>query len=66
MTLALLTGDEGMTNRPWTFAYLGFGPDEITIEGIARPIKAAAGRGPGSILGVQARGRRVQVELVFD
>jgi hypothetical protein len=55
-----------MTNRPSTFAYLGFGLEEITIEGIARPIKAAAGRGPGSILGIQATGRRVQVELVFD
>jgi hypothetical protein len=58
--------DEGMTNRPSTFACLGFGPEEITIEGIARPMKEAAGCGPGSILGVQARGRRVQVELVYD
>jgi hypothetical protein len=58
--------DKGMTNRPSTFAYLGFGPAEITVEGITRPIKVAARYGPGSILGVQARGRRVQVELVFD
>jgi hypothetical protein len=58
--------DEGMTNRPSTFAYLGSGPEEITIEGIARPIKAAAECGPGTILGVQARGRRVRIELVFD
>jgi hypothetical protein len=57
--------DEGMTNRPSTFAYLGFGPEEITTEGITRPIKAAARCGPGSILDVQARGRRVQVELVL-
>jgi hypothetical protein len=57
--------DEGMTNRPSTFAYLGFGPEEITIEGITRPIKVAARCGPGSILGVQARGQRVQVELVL-
>jgi hypothetical protein len=55
-----------MTNRPSTFAYLGFGPEEITIEGIARPIKAAAGHGPGSILGVQARIRGVQIRLVFS
>jgi hypothetical protein len=57
--------NEGMTNRPSTFAYLGFSPEEITIEGIARTIKAAAGRGPGSILGVQARIRGVQIRLVF-
>jgi hypothetical protein len=54
-----------MTNRPSTFAYLGFSPEEITIEGIKRPIKVAARCGQGSILGVQARGRRVQVELVL-
>jgi hypothetical protein len=57
--------DEGMTNRPSIFAYLVFGPGEITIEGIARPIRAAAGRGPGAILGVQARIRGVQIGLVF-
>jgi hypothetical protein len=55
-----------MTNRPSTFVYLGFGPEEITVEGITRPIKAVARCGPGFILGVQARGQRVQVELVFD
>jgi hypothetical protein len=47
--------DEGMTNRPSIFAYLVFGPEEITIEGIARPIRVAAGRGSVAILGVQAR-----------
>jgi hypothetical protein len=57
--------DEGMTNRPSTFAYLVFGPEEITIEGIARPIRAAAGRGPVAILGVQARIRGVLIGLVF-
>jgi hypothetical protein len=57
--------DKGMTNRPSTFAYLVFGPKEITIEGIARPIRAAAGRGPGAILGIQARIRGVQIGLVF-
>jgi hypothetical protein len=34
--------NEGMTNRPSIFAYLVFGPGEITVEGIARPIKIAA------------------------
>jgi hypothetical protein len=57
--------DEGMANRPSTFAYLGFGPEEITVEGIARPTRTAARRGPRTTLGVQARGRRVQVVLVF-
>jgi hypothetical protein len=58
--------DEGMTNRPSIFAYLVFGPGGSTVEGIARPIKTAAGRGPGATLGRQARIRRVQVGLVFD
>jgi hypothetical protein len=58
--------DKGMTSRPSTFAYLVFGPEETTIEGIARPIRAAAGRGPGAILGVQARIRGVQIILVFS
>jgi hypothetical protein len=57
--------EEGMTNRPSTFAYLVFGPGEIVVEGVARPIKTTAGRGPGTTLGVQARIRRVQVELVL-
>jgi hypothetical protein len=35
-------GDEGMTNSPSIFAYLVFGPEGITIEGIAWPIKIAA------------------------
>jgi hypothetical protein len=58
--------DEGMTNRPSIFAYLVFGPGEITVKGIARPIRAAAGRGPRTILDVQARIRGVQIGLVFD
>jgi hypothetical protein len=58
--------DEGMRNRPSIFAYLVFGPGGITIEGVTRPIKTAAGRGPGTTLGIQARIRRVQVGLVFD
>jgi hypothetical protein len=57
--------DEGVTNRPSTFVYLVFGPGEIRIEGIARPIRAAAGRGPGAILGMQARIQGVQIGLVF-
>jgi hypothetical protein len=52
--------DEGMTNRPSIFAYLVFVPEEVTVEGVARPIRTAAGRGPGATLGVQARIRRVQ------
>jgi hypothetical protein len=47
--------DKGMTNRPSIFAYLVFSPGEITVEGVARPIKTVAGRGPGAILGMQAR-----------
>jgi hypothetical protein len=57
--------DEGITNRPSIFVYLVFGPEEIIIEGIARPIRAAAGRGPVAILGVQARIRGVLIGLVF-
>jgi hypothetical protein len=40
--------DEGMPNRPSIFAYLVFGP-----EGITRPMKISAWRGPGTYLGVQ-------------
>jgi hypothetical protein len=58
--------DEGMTNRLSIFAYLVFGPGGITVEGIARPIKTADGRGPGATLGMQVRIRGVQVGLVFD
>jgi hypothetical protein len=58
--------DEGMPKRPSIFTYLVFGPGGITVEGIARPTKTAAGHGPGATLGVQARIRRVQVGLAFD
>jgi hypothetical protein len=58
--------DEGMTNRPSTFAYLVFGLGGITVEGIARPMKMAAWHGPGAKLGVQAKIRRVQAGLSFD
>jgi hypothetical protein len=60
-----MTADEGMTNRPSIFAYLVFGLGEIIVEGASRPIRAAAGCGPGTILGVQARIRGVQFVLVF-
>jgi hypothetical protein len=50
-----------MTNKPSIFAYLVFGPGGITVKGIARPIKTAAGQGLGAILGMQARIQRVQV-----
>jgi hypothetical protein len=56
---------EGMTNRPLIFAYLVFGPEEVTVEGVARPIRTVAGRGPGATLRVQARIQRVQVRLVL-
>jgi hypothetical protein len=57
--------DEGMTNRPSIFAYLVFGPEEVTVEGVARPIRTVAGRSPGATLGMQARIQRVQVRLVL-
>jgi hypothetical protein len=44
-----------MINRPSIFAYLVFGPEEVTVEGVARPIRTAAGCGLGATLGVQAR-----------
>jgi hypothetical protein len=62
---SVLLIDEGMINRSLIFAYLVFGPEEITIEGIVRPIRAAAGRGPVAIFGVQARIRGVLIGLVF-
>jgi hypothetical protein len=55
-----------MTDRPSIFAYLVFGPRGISVKGIARPMKIAAWRGPGAILGIHAKIRRVQVRLVFD
>jgi hypothetical protein len=58
--------DEGIKNRPSIFAYLVFGPGGISVEGIARPMKIAAWCGPGAILDVQAKIRRVQAGLGFD
>jgi hypothetical protein len=40
--------DKGMPNRPSIFAYLIFGPGGITVEGITRPMKILAWRGPGT------------------
>jgi hypothetical protein len=57
--------DEGMTNGPSIFAYLVFGPGRVSHERLSRPIKAVAWRGPGAILGAQARFREVQVRLVL-
>jgi hypothetical protein len=42
-----------MSNRSSIFVYLVFGPGEITVEGIARPVKITAWRSPGIQLGVQ-------------
>jgi hypothetical protein len=58
-------GDKGITNGPSIFAYLVFGLGKVIVEGAARPISAAVGSGPGTILGVQARIRGVQFVLVF-
>jgi hypothetical protein len=63
---AVTAVDEGMINRPSIFANLVFGLGGITVEGIVRPIKIAARRGSGAVLGVQAKVRRVQIGLVFD
>jgi hypothetical protein len=65
-----------MTNRPSIFAYLVFGPGEVVVcylrivmdfffKRATRPVRAMIGRGPGAILGVQARVRGVQFVLVF-
>jgi hypothetical protein len=62
---ALSAADKGMANRPSIFAYLVFGPEKVTVEGVARPIRTTAGRGPRATLGVQAKIRRVQVGLVL-
>jgi hypothetical protein len=54
-----------MTNRPSIFAYLVFGPEGVSVEGIARPMKIAAWHGPGATLGVQAKIRTVQSWISF-
>jgi hypothetical protein len=40
--------DEGMTNEPSTFAYLAFRPRGDIVEGITKPMKMTAWRGPGT------------------
>jgi hypothetical protein len=40
--------DEGMTDGPSTFAYLAFWPRRDTVEGISKPMKMTAWRGPGT------------------
>jgi hypothetical protein len=45
--------DKEMTCGSSIFAYLVFGPGRASIEGIARPTKIAAWRGPGAKLDVQ-------------
>jgi hypothetical protein len=57
------SGDEGMTDGPPTFAHLVFGPGGVSQERLSRPIKAVSRCGPGVLLGVQARSRRVQDRL---
>jgi hypothetical protein len=45
--------DEGMINGPSIFAYLVFGLGGTSTEGITRPTKITAWRGPGARLAVQ-------------
>jgi hypothetical protein len=40
--------DEGMINGPSTFAYLVFRPRRDIVEGISKPMKRTAWRGPGT------------------
>jgi hypothetical protein len=39
-------GDEGMTNGPSTLAYLAFRSRRDAVEGISKPTKMTAWRGP--------------------
>jgi hypothetical protein len=45
--------NEGMTNGPLIFTYLVFGPGGTSTEGITRPMKLIAWRGPGARLAMQ-------------
>jgi hypothetical protein len=47
-------------------AYLIFGPRTISSEGMARPTKMIAWRGPGAKLDVQGKVRGDKVELGLD
>jgi hypothetical protein len=49
------TVDEGMTNGPSTFAYLAFRYRRDAIEGVSKPTKMIAWRGPRTLLDVQDR-----------
>jgi hypothetical protein len=42
----LRMADEGMTNGPSTFAYLAFRSRRDAVEGISKPTKMIAWRGP--------------------
>jgi hypothetical protein len=50
-----MPNDEGMTNGPSIFAYLVFGPEGTSVEGIVRPMKLAIWRSPGARLGMQCK-----------
>jgi hypothetical protein len=56
--------DKGIPNRPSAFAYLVFGLGGITVERIARPMEITAWRNPGIQLGIQARQRLEERNLV--
>jgi hypothetical protein len=43
----------GMTCGPSIFAYLVFGPERASTEGMTRPTKITVWRGPGAKLDVQ-------------
>jgi hypothetical protein len=45
--------DEGMPNGPSIFTYLVFGPEGTSAEGITRPMKLTALRGPRAKLAMQ-------------
>jgi hypothetical protein len=50
--------DEGMTHGSSILAYLVFGPGRTSTEGMARPMKMIAWRGPGARLDVQGEDSR--------
>jgi hypothetical protein len=50
--------DEGMTCGSLILAYLVFGPRRVSTEGIERPTKMIARRGPGARLNVQGKNSR--------
>jgi hypothetical protein len=50
-----------MTNEPSIFAYLIFGPGGTSTEGITRPMKLIAWRGPGARFAVQGEDSKEEV-----